>query len=350
MLATLLLTLVLAPVATEAVAPPEVFGLTPEMKQFVEDHVNTTGPELDRVYDLVQAIFDKDKLGFTYDSSRTKTAIETFQEASGNCLSFSNLFMALARYAGLDAHLQEVDVPPTWDKHGQVIVTSQHVNVVVFIEGRPFEVDLAANVDRLRVGTRVVSDQRGLSHYFSNKGVDAFGGGSPIRAREFFEKAIQSDPTCSFAWSNLAVAESQLGNFEAAEAAYKQSLELEPNRLGTLDNLLKLYNKMGRKGDVKRLQKKVNHYRQKNPFYHFFLGEQAYDAGRYQESVHHFKEAVKRRSDDHVFYFHYAQALLKVGEFDRARKQLAKAEEAASRQEDQIRYLRKLELLAKSHR
>ncbi len=345
MFLALALALVLSPAET-VWAPAEVFDLNSEMKLFVDQYVNSSAPELDRVYDLVNAIFDDDKLNFVYDRSRTKTAAETFQEQSGNCLSFSNLFIAMARYAGLDARFQEVDMPPTWDKHGQIVVNAQHVNVVVFIEGRPFEVDLAATVDRIRIGTRVVSDHRALAHYFSNKGVDSFGNGSPIRARENFKKAVRADPTCAFAWSNLAVSESTLGNLEVAEQAYQRSLELAPNRLGTLDNLVKLYEKMDRKADSSKLQKKVARYRRKNPFYHFLLGQRAFDRGAYEAAVHHFQQAVKRRSGDHSFHFQLAQALAHIGEMDKARKQLAKAEQAATQQEDQNRYSRKLELLA----
>jgi len=242
-----------------------------------------------------------------------------------------------------------VDMPPTWDKHGEIVVNSQHVNVVVLVDGRPFEVDLAATVDRIRMGTRVVSDHRALAHYFSNKGVDSFGLGSPIRAREYFNEAVQADPTCAFAWSNLAVAESTLGNLEAAEKAYQRSLELDASRLSTLDNLVKLYEKMNRKADAQKLQKKVNRYRRKNPFYHFAMGQQAFDRGAYEDAVRYFQKAVKRRSGDHAFHFQLAQALARTGQMDKARKQLAKAEQAATLQEDQNRYSRKLELLARRH-
>ena len=60
----------------------------------------------------------------------TRTASDTFHDRQGNCLSFTMLFVGLARAAGLTANYQSVEVPPTWANDGQVVIAS-HVNAVV---------------------------------------------------------------------------------------------------------------------------------------------------------------------------------------------------------------------------
>ena len=60
----------------------------------------------------------------------TRTASDTFHDRQGNCLSFTMLFVALAREAGLTANYQSVQVQPTWANDGQVVIAS-HVNAVV---------------------------------------------------------------------------------------------------------------------------------------------------------------------------------------------------------------------------
>ena len=60
----------------------------------------------------------------------TRTASGTFHDRQGNCLSFTMLFVALARAAGLPANYQSVEVPPTWANDGQVVIAN-HVNTVV---------------------------------------------------------------------------------------------------------------------------------------------------------------------------------------------------------------------------
>ena len=71
-------------------------------------------------------------LGFEYDENRTMTASEAFRTRSGNCVAFSNMIIALARRAGLDARYQEVFLRPIWSDHLEdTVLLVKHVNVVV---------------------------------------------------------------------------------------------------------------------------------------------------------------------------------------------------------------------------
>ena len=94
-----------------SVDQPTALGVSDEMRLFLKQNVDETATDYQRAQQLVEAIFRKDKLGFTYDRSRSKTAVETFRDASGNCLSFTNLFIALARGIGLDARIARPEPP-----------------------------------------------------------------------------------------------------------------------------------------------------------------------------------------------------------------------------------------------
>ncbi len=118
----------------------DILALNEEMKQFLDEVVMEKSPYM-RLQTLVYAIFSEDFLNLTYDNSRTKTAIETFKTRNGNCLSFTTMFVAMARYAGLDAHFQEVFILPTWTKKGDIVLLSRHMNAVVQLPGRQAEID-----------------------------------------------------------------------------------------------------------------------------------------------------------------------------------------------------------------
>lgn len=329
--------------------PAEVVGLTDEMKQFAEAHVYLTDPPLERAHQLVKAIFDKGALGFAYDRSRTKTAAETFEEASGNCLSFTLMFVALARHVGLDASFQEVDVPPRWDKHGSAIVSPRHVNAIVDIEGRHYEIDLAASMAQVRLGVKTVPDERGISNYFSNRGVDFYGRNDFATALRYFERALEIDPEAGFVWANLAAAHSAQGDFDRAESAYLRALKLEDQdrgRLSVMDNLVKLYRKMGRHREAERYREEVADYREKNPFYHFRLGWIAFEANDMEEAVRRFKKAIKRRPHDDAFHFALAKAYAALGDLKEAEKSLKRARKYALGAALQDRYDKKLAWLA----
>ena len=84
----------------ESVDPLE---LSTEMRQFVAEYVGRPSVEDDRAWRLSWALLDPNVLDFDYDPQVTLTAAEAFRTRRGNCLTFSNLFVAMAREAGLEA-------------------------------------------------------------------------------------------------------------------------------------------------------------------------------------------------------------------------------------------------------
>ena len=70
-------------------------------------------------------------LDFDYEPSLTLTAADTFNHRTGNCLSFTAMFIAMAREAGLKAWFQEVKLPPEWSSVNDTFLVSMHVNAVV---------------------------------------------------------------------------------------------------------------------------------------------------------------------------------------------------------------------------
>jgi tetratricopeptide (TPR) repeat protein len=311
---------------------------------FLEERVDRNTSEMVRLEMLVSAVFRNDALGFTY-IPETKTAIETFTDRTGNCLSFTSLFVAMARALDLDARFREVNVAPTWSKHGHLVVFNRHVNVAVYVEGRPYLVDLFPRIDRIEVGGRVVSDARGYAHYYNNVGADWFAKGSPIMAREFFEKAISIDETAPFVWANLGVAQAHLGQLNEAETAYRKALALDEDNLVAMSNLSELLKKLNRDGEALVFEEKVLDFKMKNPYYHYSLGEQAYAAGDYRTSLVHYQDAIKRNSNEAHFYHALAKAYSQLGDYDQAIESLRKAADHAANDSGRSRYNQKLQAL-----
>ncbi|MDP1165902.1 transglutaminase domain-containing protein, partial [Klebsiella pneumoniae] len=66
---------------------------------------------------------------------------ETFDQARGNCLSFTLLFISAARALGIEAHAREVRVPLAWRQDEDLIFDVRHVNVGVDTPGSRKTVD-----------------------------------------------------------------------------------------------------------------------------------------------------------------------------------------------------------------
>jgi len=320
--------------------------LSQEMVQFLDRKVDRGLPPLERLQALVTAVFQDPELNFTY-APVNRTAMETFATRQGNCLSFTLLFISMARHLNLDARFREVTVPPMFTKSGAFVNLSQHLNAAVLIGSQAYAIDVFPGVSPIGIGGQVVSDERGLAHFYNNLGVDELSNGNYELARKYLKKALETDPTAVCALINLGAERGQNGRFAEAERYYRQALALEPQNLAAMSNLAGVFEQTGRTRDAARLQAKVKEFREKNPYHHFYLGQQAYDEGKYEEALAHYKKAIKLKGTDHNFYFAAARTHAQIGQSDEVVNNLLLAEKYASDPANKLRYAEKLELLKK---
>ncbi len=349
MVTTLLLTFCLGVAGDLPVVPPEnPFEVSPEMKLFLDKNIDHSASSLEQLRALVRMVFQQNALNFTY-VPETRSAADTFAKRGGNCVSFTFLFLGLARQLGLDARFREVDIIPTWSQVGNVISMAGHANAIVMIGGLGYMVDLFPRVDRIDIQGRVVSDGRALAHFFNNKGVDFLARGQAPMAMAYFNKALESDPTTAFVWANLGVAESIDGHLEEAVKSYQKALQLNPREMVAMSNLAAAYERMGRREDAEKYQTRVRKFNQKNPYYHFNLGLQSYRSGAYLDSIEHYKAAIKLKSTEHNFYLAMAKSYSQLGGTDKVAQYLKLAAKYAPDEAWKVRYSEKLRLLAARH-
>lgn len=318
--------------------------LSPEMKQFLDENVERGLPPLQRLNSLVKAVFQNEKLKFSY-VPESRTAMETFRNRSGNCLSFTLLFISMARHMDLDARFHEVEIPPLFSKKGSFIVLSQHLNSIVFIEGKTYLVDLFPEVVPFDIGGRIVPDNRGFSHFFNNIGVSELSRGDYVQADRYLKKAIETDPSAISPLINLGVARSRAGKLDEAEKYYREALKLDRKNLTVLNNLAVICELTGRTEEFHRLQKKVEEFRDKNPYYHYNLGLQAYQQDDFETALAQYEKAIKLKSEDHNFYFALARVYAKTGHMKKAMDKMQLAEKYASDPQKKFMYSQKYELL-----
>ena len=89
-------------------------SISDEMKRFLDEYVINVKNQQERLRILIASIFDRALLGFEYSNDRTYTAQETFKNRTGICLSYTSMFIVMARYVGLPAYFQEVSGYSHW--------------------------------------------------------------------------------------------------------------------------------------------------------------------------------------------------------------------------------------------
>jgi Flp pilus assembly protein TadD len=328
-----------SPEASAPVADDEVLAVTDDMRAFLDAHVHPRAADQVRLRELIEAIITTDVFSLEFND-RTRTASEAFRLRTGNCLSFSNLFVAMAREVGLKAFFQEVDLPPDWSIDKDVFVLNRHVNVRVDLS--PLGVHVVDfNIDDFRASytTREISDTRARAHYFNNMGVESMQAGDAAIAVACFRKAIaDNDREFSPAWTNLGTLYLRLGQPAHAEAAYLQALKADRDEVVAMSNLAGLYD---RQGDAKRAaayRRRVTNHRMQNPYYRFQRACDAYQAGDFDTAIGHLKFAVRRKRNEDRFCDLMARCYLGKGNERKARHWQDKAQEAATTGAPRRRY------------
>ena len=323
-----------APAASVAPAVPDVdpLRLNPKMAQFLVKKVGGGQGRAFRLNALVDAIFGKDGLDITYGETATRTAIETFKERNGNCLSFTFLFVAMARHLGFNAYFTEVAEVLSWDQRGEILVVHKHMFATVEMDNGTVRIDFLPGAEKRYREMRRISDRRAVAHYYNNLGADLLTSGDAAAALPYFEKALDTDRTLTLALVNQGVAQRQLGDPAAAEESYLRALEIDRREASAASNLSSLYLAQGRVEEAQPYVRRVQSHLKRNPFRYFRQGLLAAERGDAETAIRNLKQAVERMPDDSGFHAALADAYLQAGDPEKARASLKRAVRVAKDQ------------------
>ncbi len=324
----------------------DVLAVSPEMRAFVDAHVSAGALDVIKLQQLIDALMGSDAFGLEYDRF-TRTAPETFRTRRGNCLSFSGMFVALARTAGLRATFEEVEIPPDWSMGNEVFVLNQHVNVSIDLGAAGVHVvDFNISDFKSTYEVRKISDRRAIAHFFNNLGVERMQDGDTAAAVALLRRAIEADNgDFSPAWNNLGTLYRKAGRFEHAEVCYRNALRADKHDTVAMSNLVALYEKMGLSNRAQEYRKRVREHRLRNPYYLFRLAQEAFFRRDFPTAIEYAKQAIRRQDKEDRFYFLLGLCHLMEGREEDARKWMAKAEELATSDEQKRRYSTKIDAL-----
>jgi Tetratricopeptide repeat/Transglutaminase-like superfamily len=340
-------TLGVAPAAPTSIAEEaDMLAVSAEMRAFLDKHVNRKGSDSLKLHQLVSAIIEEGTFGLEYDD-KTRTASEAFHARRGNCLSFSTLFLAMARDVGLNVHFQEVDVPPDWTLDKDTYVLNQHVNVYVDLgQAGVRVVDFNIGDFKSSYEMRTIPDAWARAHYYNNIGVERMQVDDIASALVCFRRAIaDGEGRFSPAWTNLGTLYLRNGQPADAEAAYLQALKANGSDLVAMSDLARLYERRGDRERAAAYQKRVIEHRYLNPYYRFELARQAYSGKDYDAAIGHLKYAIRKRPKEDQFYFLLGACYLEKGNKRAAERWLAKAQEVAGTDALKRRYSGKIDVL-----
>lgn len=244
-----------AAVARRGVDPAEVpnpMDATPAMRAAAKGLAGAGG-DVERLDRLRNALLDGTAFTFEYERTATFSAAETFDARRGNCVSFTNLFIALGRAVGIRLQAALVAARGESEKKGDLIVSYNHMVAVHPIAGGTS----ARMYDFYRTGEEpggrliLLADLSVAAIRASNLGIAHLGRGEHAEALRDLEIAVKLEPGLGSLHANLGLARWRAGDVPGAFAALRQGLEVDPSSPPLHQNLAALYVETGRPAEAR---------------------------------------------------------------------------------------------------
>lgn len=354
-----------------SIEQPNLFELPASYRQDLDRIIASTDSEHER-YKKMRAWIYRHFRDFDFDVTETYSLGQLNTNRKINCLSFSAMFVAAARYVDVPADFQLVLAPPYWDKNGDNWINNQHINVTGSVEvgedyinqslnninpadylGLPSEylwsprhgsqlsgalrytADINPAVLSINSGREKISDQQVISLFYSNKSIEALLDQELPLAYVYTKHALEADPDSSIAWNNLGVLYARVDRQDLSIAAYERAIALDDNMYSAKSNLANSFRSSGQQLQAELIEQEIESFRNQNPYYHSALAEDSIAAGELDDAMEHLQEAVAYKRNEHFFYHQLAIVNQQLGDreavienLDRARRYARGSEKA----------------------
>ena len=327
-------------IGTQAAAQVEVpFELDDHIRHEL-DKMQRIPSELRKINQVNAFIFDG--LDLQYSLTPTRNAVDTYRTREGNCLSFVNLFVGVARHVGLNPYYVEVTDLQKWNHRDGMVVSQGHIVAGMYLDGILRTFDFLPYRRKAYRDFKPIDDLTAAAHYYNNLGAEALLGGDLGRARELLATATRIAPRFDKAINNLGVAESRSGRPEKALEIYRRGLEIKPDDSTLLINMARSLQQLGRQSEASELLAKIEGINTTNPFFFVYQGEVALSRGQMEKALDYMARALRLDSELPEVHLGLVKVYLAMGDTEKARHHLGRALKLDATNQDALQYARLL--------
>ncbi len=285
-----------------------------------------------RVQYLLQTLVENRREPFAYAGGHSTVAAETWRLRRGDCLSLTVLAYAISQQLRLRTVIQEVPVPPLYDRRGGIDHRVDHVNLWVERE-TPQDVasmtsfksgvvvDFEPSFGATRLGT-ALGARAILARYYNNLAAEHLVAGDTRLAYAHMRAAIETDPIYATAYVNLATIYAQQALWTGAERALRQALALQPNHDGALLGMARLLEQQGQYNAAQPYRDRLAQRQENDPYYWTNLGALRLQQGSPDRAAAALERAQELTTGFAEVHRYLAQAYLLQGKNDKVQEQL----------------------------
>lgn len=289
----------------------------------VDRRLQPGGSERKRTNEILDFIFAS--LDLEYALEPTRNAVETFRARQGNCLSFVNLFVGVARYYRLNPFYVEVQDYQRWNYEDGVVVSRGHIVAGMHIAGDLSTFDFLPYRPKSYKDFRPITDVQAMAHYYNNLGAEALIHGDLETARENLAIAVALAPDFDKALNNLGIVYLRSGDYDEAIALYEKGLSLNPTDVPMLSNLARAYQQEGDEAKAEELLDRLEESNEASPFFYVYRGDQALAANDLETALDYMRQAFRADSELPEVHLGLVRVYLAMGKFEEARHHVSRA-------------------------
>jgi hypothetical protein len=348
---------------SEPVGADRIFALSDEMRHYARAEmaplIRKHGPQ----GALVQALYRNGFLKLEYEATVTRSAAEAFEARAGNCLSLVIMTTAFARELGLDVSYQSAYLEQAWSRRRDLLVLNGHVNVTLaqrklapqmaslgaHWSPRDVTIDFLPEEDLRNLKTIEIPESLVVAMFMNNRSVEALVHGRLDDAYAWAREAVRSDPSFLAAQNTLGIVYLRRGALAQADAVFEHVLAVDSTHTGALANLAEAASRAGRDDEAARLRARLAQLESEPPLHFFNLGMAAMQRDDFRAARDLFaREAVRGDAAADV-HFWLSLAHYRLGDIDRAARELSRAAAASGSRSERDLYASKLAWLRAQH-
>ncbi|HEX9670866.1 MAG TPA: tetratricopeptide repeat protein [Thermoanaerobaculia bacterium] len=306
--------------AAKVVVP---FELDAERLVAIDERIRPALDERRRVDQVIDYIFNR--LDLEYSLQPTRTAVETFVTREGNCLSFVNLFVGVARHLRLNPFYVEVIDYQRWNHREGLLVSQGHIVAGLMVKGQMKTFDFLPYRAKGYKDFKPIDDLTAAAHYYNNLGAEALLDGDLQRAKVLLATATRIAPRFERGLNNLGVCLARLRDYDGALEAYGKGLAIDPENVPLLTNLAGTYLRLARSAEANEILAKIDTAQNTNPYFFVYRGELALAAGDTAKAKQYLVEALRRDTEVPEVHIALVKLYMELGDLERARHHLGRA-------------------------
>jgi Flp pilus assembly protein TadD len=316
------------------------FAIDDKVRMAFRTHIRPGSREETRINQVLDFIFHQ--LDLSYEMQPTRDAVGTFEARKGNCLSFVNLFVGIARDIRLTPFYVEVLDYQKWNHRQGLVVSQGHIVGGLYFGGTLKTFDFVPYRDKAYRKLKPIDDMTAVAHFYNNLGAEALLAGNISEARRLVGLAASIAPRFPNALNNLGVCLEHSGDREGALDQYHRALAIEPTNTMVMTNMLRIFQQQGRVAEAAELETKVQDSNTGNPFFFVYLGEMALARGDLAKALEHMTQALRLESEVPEVQLGLAKVYLAQGDVERARHFVERAMKMDATDKEVQKYARML--------